>query len=137
MLYQGANFSATEQMNWWGVDLQAMHTLRNRTSKAVPGGGEADLERTLRDRTTLGVVEVGLTSYAYAEEPYKQSCAGWGSDGPRAYAEESCYSRGWRHAARQGGVRIWWRGLGGLSRLTRHWVVGWILTAAMAALGYW
>ena len=21
MLYQGANFSATEQMNWWGVGL--------------------------------------------------------------------------------------------------------------------
>ena len=41
MLYQGANFSATEQMNWLGVGItRKAYALLSRTSKAQPIGGE-------------------------------------------------------------------------------------------------
>lgn len=95
MLYQGANFSATEQMNWRGLELHTMHTHRSRISKAQPSGGARDRGRTLGNRTTQG-----------------------------------------GGAMRQGKAAAGFGG-GGLSRMSRHWVVGWILAAATAAQGYW
>ena len=96
MLYQGANFSATEQMNWRGLELHTLRTLRNRTSNAQPSGGARDPRRTLRNRTTQGggTMRQGRAAAGFGGEGLSRMNMHWGV--------------GWILAAATAAQGYWW-----------------------------